>query len=186
MSAIFDQPKLDLLRADIARRARKSGLEGIAASFYFRQQTQHRTLLWYRLREAARSSFVRAVCDRLYLRSSRQSGLEILTSSLGGGVIMPHWGRIVLNAESIGSDLYVFHNVTIGDDYVSGKPTIGSDVFLGTGSTVIGKITVGDHVMVAAGSVVVDDVPTCSVVAGNPAKVVREIAPGRISEIIGY
>jgi serine acetyltransferase len=182
----FEPSKLALLREDIARRARKRGLDGTAAFFYFRQQTQNRTLLWYRLREAARSGFVRAVCDRLYLRSSRHSGLEILTSSIGGGLIMPHWGRIVLNAESIGSDLYVFHNVTIGDDYVSGKPTIGSDVFLGTGSTVIGKITVGDHAMVAAGSVVVHDVPACTVVAGNPAKIVRKIGPGRITEIIGY
>lgn len=99
---------------------------------------------------------------------------------------MPHWGRIILNGESIGSDLYVFHNVTVGDDYVSGKPTIGADVFLGAGSTIIGRITVGDHVMVAAGSVVIHDVPACTLVAGNPAKVVREISPGRISEIIGY
>lgn len=123
---------------------------------------------------------------RLYLRSARRTGLEILTPSLGGGVIMPHWGRIILNAESIGDDLYVFHNVTIGNDYRTGRPVIGSDVFIGTGATLVGGITVGDHVVVAAGSVVVKDVPSCSLVAGNPARVARSIPPDEIRQLIGY
>ena len=76
--------------------------------------------------------------------------------------------------------------MTVGDDYVSGKPVIGSGVFIGTGSTVIGQITVGDHAMIAAGSVVVHDVPSCTIVAGNPARVVRAIDAGRIAQIIGY
>ena len=183
---IFSEDGIALLRRDVRRRACKHGLRGAAAWRLFCQQPQNRTLLWCRLRDAARSSVLRVFCGRLYLRSSRRSGLEILTPSLGGGVILPHWGRIILNAGSIGSDLYVFHNVTVGDDYVSGKPVIGSGVFIGTGSTVIGQITVGDHAMIAAGSVVVHDVPSCTIVAGNPARVVRAIDAGRIEQIIGY
>lgn len=183
---IFDQTKLGLLRADVERRARKSGLHGHAAWRFFRAEPQNRTLAWHRLAEAARWNLPRVLCRRLYLRSSRRSGLEILAPDLGGGVILPHWGRIILNAASIGADLYAFHNVTVGHDYTRGRPRIGNDVFLGAGSVVLGDITVGDHVMVAAGTVVVGDVPSCTVVAGNPARIVRNIEAGEISRMIGY
>lgn len=183
---IFDSDRLRLLDEDIARRARKRGLTGRAAWRLFWSEPQNRTLAFYRWSEAARLLPFRVLFGRLYLRSSRRTGLEILTPELGGGVIMPHWGRIILNARSIGSDLYVFHNVTIGNDYSSGCPVIGSDVFIGTGASVLGGITIGDHVVIAAGSVVVKDVPACSLVAGNPARVAKSIAPDEITRMIGY
>ncbi len=183
---IFDPAKIRLLDADVARRARKRGLSGRAAWRLFWSEPQNRTLAFYRWSDAARLRPCRMFLRRLYLRSSRRTGLEILVPELGGGVIMPHWGRIILNARSIGSDLYVFHNVTIGNDYASGRPVIGSDVFIGTGAALLGDITLGDHVIIAAGSVVVKDVPSCSLVAGNPARVAKSIAPDEITRMIGY
>ena len=53
-------------------------------------------------------------------------------------------------------------------------PTLGNNVMVGAGATLLGNINVGDDVKVAAGSVVVHDVPSCTTVAGVPAKVVRE------------
>lgn len=49
---------------------------------------------------------------------------------------------------------------------------IGSNVFLGTGSILLGDIRIGDNVIVAAGSVVNRDIPSNSVVAGSPARVI--------------
>jgi len=183
---IFDPVKLDLLRADVERRARRRGLTGTAAWRLFWAEPQNRTLAWHRWSEAAYSSALRALCHRLYLRSSRRSGLEILTSDLGGGVILLHWGRIILNAASIGRDFCVCHGVTIGNDFVTGRPRIGSEVLLGAGSIVIGNISVGDNVIVAAGSVVVSDIPSSSLVAGNPARVLRTLGPGEARRRIGY
>jgi acetyltransferase-like isoleucine patch superfamily enzyme len=40
--------------------------------------------------------------------------------------------------------------------------------------------------VVGAGSVVLEDVPACSMVAGNPARVVRRIEPDHIARMIGY
>lgn len=176
---------LSALRADIERRCRRHSVTGWVARWrFFLAEPQYRTLFWWRLAsgEGAASGLFR----RLYLRSSRRSGLEINTRALGGGVIMPHWGRILLNAASIGRDLYVLHNVSVGDDYTTGRPVLGDDVFLGTGATVLGGVTIGDHVVVGAGSVVLRDVPSCSLVAGNPAKVLRQIDPDHISRMIGY
>lgn len=51
--------------------------------------------------------------------------------------------------------------------------TIGHDVWIGQGAFIKGGITVGDGAVVAAGAVVVKDVPSYSVVGGNPARVIR-------------
>jgi acetyltransferase-like isoleucine patch superfamily enzyme len=51
---------------------------------------------------------------------------------------------------------------------------IGDQVWLGTGAIVLPGVTIGSGAVVAAGSVVRSDVPARTVVAGNPARVVRE------------
>jgi acetyltransferase-like isoleucine patch superfamily enzyme len=44
---------------------------------------------------------------------------------------------------------------------------------IGSGSTILSKVTIGENALVGAGSVVTRDVPPNSVVAGNPARVMR-------------
>ncbi len=51
---------------------------------------------------------------------------------------------------------------------------IGESCFIGARSIIMPGVTVGDCCIVAAGSVVTRDVPDNCIVAGNPAKVVRE------------
>jgi len=50
---------------------------------------------------------------------------------------------------------------------------IGKSCFIGGGSIIMPGVTIGDGSVVGAGSVVTKDVPPASVVAGNPAKVIR-------------
>lgn len=55
------------------------------------------------------------------------------------------------------------------------KPThIGRDCWLGHGAIILNGVTIGDGSIVAAGSVVLRDVPPGVIVAGNPARVIRE------------
>ena len=56
----------------------------------------------------------------------------------------------------------------------SGPVTIGDQVWIGTGATVLAGVTIGDGAVIAAGSVVAAAVPGQTLVAGNPARVVRE------------
>jgi UDP-2-acetamido-3-amino-2,3-dideoxy-glucuronate N-acetyltransferase len=46
---------------------------------------------------------------------------------------------------------------------------------IGSGSTVLGNITIGENAIVGAGSLVTRDVPANTIVAGNPARVLRTI-----------
>lgn len=55
------------------------------------------------------------------------------------------------------------------------RPVIGDNVEIGANVTIIGGVTIGDSAVIAAGCVVVKDVPSGSVVAGNPARVIRTI-----------
>jgi len=57
-----------------------------------------------------------------------------------------------------------------------GKPvTIGSDVWIGGKAIICPGVSVGDRSVIGAGSVVTKDVPPGVVVAGNPAKVIRNL-----------
>lgn len=53
---------------------------------------------------------------------------------------------------------------------------IGNDVLIGCMSIVLKGVTIGDGAVIGAGSVVTKNVPPYTIVAGNPAKVIREIA----------
>jgi acetyltransferase-like isoleucine patch superfamily enzyme len=48
---------------------------------------------------------------------------------------------------------------------------------IGTGSTILCGITIGEDAIVGAGSVVTRDVPPRTIVAGNPAHILRERGP---------
>lgn len=53
-----------------------------------------------------------------------------------------------------------------------GKVKIGNRCFIGWGSIVLPGVTIGDDVIVGAGTVVSKDIPSDSVVVGNPAKII--------------
>lgn len=176
----------DNLHRDFERFARGSTLAGRAEQRWaYWTSPQYRTLLFYRLWRTINLPVIRWLLYQCYRRCSLRSGIE-LSAPIGGGVVLPHWGRIVIDAQSTGQDLYCLHNVTVGTDFATGRPTIGNDVFIGTGAIVIGNIRIGDHVVIAAGSLVRADVPACSLVAGNPARVIRSITPDTIHAMTNY
>lgn len=62
---------------------------------------------------------------------------------------------------------------SIDDLPTKGDIIVGNDVWFGYDSLVKGGVTIGDGAIVASRAVVVKDVPAYSIVAGNPAKVVK-------------
>lgn len=53
--------------------------------------------------------------------------------------------------------------------------TIGNNVWIGGNSVICPGVTIGDNAVIGAGSVVTKDIPSWSVAAGNPCRVIREI-----------
>jgi acetyltransferase-like isoleucine patch superfamily enzyme len=62
-------------------------------------------------------------------------------------------------------------------DWKVERTTIKKGASLGSGVTILSNVTVGENAIVGAGSVVTKDVPANSIVAGNPAKFLRQIEP---------
>ena len=64
-------------------------------------------------------------------------------------------------------------------DWKVEKTVVKKGASIGSGATILSKVTIGEHAIVGAGSVVTKDVPPNSIVAGNPARVLRTLAGER-------
>lgn len=56
--------------------------------------------------------------------------------------------------------------------------TIGNNVWIGGGATILPGITIGNNVVIGAGSVVTKNISGNSVAAGNPARIIKHLTPG--------
>ncbi|MFN8556418.1 MAG: serine acetyltransferase [Dehalococcoidia bacterium] len=95
---------------------------------------------------------------------------------LGPGLYLPHGNVVVDGMVRIGRHCVLAPWVTIGVNGSVAGPTIGDNVFVGTGAKLLGGIRVGSNVRVGANAVVLNDVPDGATVVGMPAQVVRVAA----------
>jgi acetyltransferase-like isoleucine patch superfamily enzyme len=90
---------------------------------------------------------------------------------IGNDVMLAaHVGIIARDAHTFDQIGVTMFDSQRGDQY---KVVIEDDVWIGFGAILLSGIRIGRGAIVAAGAVVRDDVPRYSIVAGNPAKVVR-------------
>lgn len=111
------------------------------------------------------------IADGVYLRILIGAELPP-TVRCGPGLILAHRGQgVILHPRVvIGADARIYQRVTIGITEAGGVPTLGDDVYVGAGASILGGITVGDGSRIGAGAVVVKhDVPPHSVAMGVPA-----------------
>lgn len=108
------------------------------------------------------------------------NGIEIYSvTTIGPGLFLPHASGTVIGAFSIGSNATIYHHVTLGGKRlemgIGGRPTIGDNVVIGAGATILGEISVGDNAVVCANSLVLESVEGGQVVIGVPA--IRKVKP---------
>ena len=99
-------------------------------------------------------------------------------TEIGEGFYIGHSGRLIIHPEAkLGKNINVGTGVTIGYENRGerkGAPTIEGDCWIGTNSVVVGKINIGKDVMIAPLTFVNFDVPSHSIVIGNPAKIIHK------------
>ena len=93
-------------------------------------------------------------------------------TQIGDGLYIGHPWCITINPRAIiGKNCNIHKGVTIGQENRGdrkGVPVIGDCVWIGVNATIVGKITIGNDVLIAPNSFVNRDVPSHSVVFGNP------------------
>lgn len=137
----------------------------------------------YRVGHALRGWRVPGVPGLLARVAQHLYGVDIHPAAqIGPGLVLVHgFGTVVGSAVRIAGDCVLFHGVTLGDrgsEWVGtrredGHPTVGRGCIFGCGAAVLGPVTIGDNCVIGANSVVNRDVPSDSVAAGLPAKVVN-------------
>ena len=104
-------------------------------------------------------------------------GFTIPINVCGPGLSIAHYGTIVVSQHaSIGANCRLHVGVNIGaNGGGNDAPVIGNNVYIGPGTIIFGKVTIADNISIGANSTVNKSFNEKNVViAGTPAKVVRE------------
>lgn len=152
----------DFFNADIKRYGEKGANRYVKKLLkYFRKAQSSKNLFisrYYRLR-------YRLLCNK--------HGIEISSKTkIGKGLYIGHAYNITINEKAeIGENCNIHKGIVIGQTNrgeKKGVPKIGNSVWIGINTAIVGNINIGDDVLIAPNSFVNTDVPSHSVVFGNP------------------
>lgn len=170
----------NVIKADLYRYGGLKGVKGFITgwfipgfryTFFLRKSAKHSKL-----------SFL-GILYRLLLRRYRfKYGFEIdPKAQIGEGFYLTtHCGPVIIGPAMIGKNCNIAHSVTIGRGITGkrkGRPTIEDHVWIGTGSVIVGKVNIGRNVLIAPNSFVNFDVPSNSLVIGNPGQIIARENP---------
>lgn len=105
-------------------------------------------------------------------RIGRYSSIQAskgLTVKIGNKCAISHFVMIYTQNLKSTQDFSTSHTLSIGNVIVGDYCWIGAHVFIKEG------VTIGNNVVVGANSVVTKDIPSFTVVAGTPAKIIKKI-----------
>ena len=120
-----------------------------------------------------------------------QRGTEILSAQIGDFCSIGtncHIGMYEHPTDNISTSSRLYLKMLAAKDYYNDIPTpaiIGSDVWVGSNSTILGGVQIGDGAIIGAGAVVTKDVPPYAIVGGVPAKIIRyRFSQEKIAELL--
>lgn len=137
---------------------------------------QVKYLKFYRKAQIARGTIFFGFYMRRLVKFSYKTGILLFENlNIPKGLIIGHPGTIIINSQAkFGGNIMLTHGVTIGRDIRgkrAGSPKFGQNICIRCNSTVVGGITIGDDVLIAPNTFVNFDVPSHSIVIGNPATI---------------
>lgn len=95
--------------------------------------------------------------------------------TIGNGLLTGKWVTITDNSHGDTELATLQVQPTHRPVLSKGAVAIGNNVWIGEKATILPNVTIGDSAVVAANSVVTKDVPPFCVVAGNPARIIRQL-----------
>lgn len=113
------------------------------------------------------------ICKFRYVIMGQKLGFSIGFNTFGPGLSIAHYGVLVVHGNArIGKNCRIHEGVTIGATGGStDAPSIGDNVFIGSGSKILGNISIADNVAIGANAVVVKSITESGTTwAGVPAK----------------
>ena len=140
--------------------------------------------VWLRLFHTAlrRAQYAKNPAERrlysaLFSLLRRQQHMLIWPQTkIGRGFCMIHaFGAGINSAAVLGDNVTVHQFVAIGQENRGkrkGAPILGNRVWVGPGAVVVGRVRIGDDVLIAPNSYVNCDVPSHSIVMGNPCRII--------------
>ena len=150
----------------------------------FMFQHRLRYMVYFRIAQKTRFKPLKLFCEFKLFRLCRKFGIEIKTATkIGKGFVMCHPYNITISPDAVlGNNVNIMKGATIGKSAGKkpGAPHLGDCVYVGLNATVLGGIHIGDDVVIAPNTFVNQDVPSHSIVVGNPCKIIpKENATGQ-------
>jgi serine O-acetyltransferase len=167
---------LKVIRADLYRYVpRPYSLTALTQGF---RSQGFRYLFFKRVKDHYGAGHIIGFMASLFVRRYMYKYGFQIGGSIGEGFYIGHFGTIVVSTLAvIGKNCNIAHGVTVGAarrGSLQGAPAIGNYVWMGTNAVIVGKITIGDDVLIAPGAYVNKDIPSHSIVIGNPAQVIAK------------
>ena len=129
---------------------------------------------YYKNCEGMKNRILRMWYGRRFRKLGLRLGYSIGEDVFGYGLVIPHYGTIVVGGTNSVGNYATIHTLTCIAD---GHSIIGDSFDFATGSIISKHVIIGDSVSTCANSTITTDVPSHSLVAGSPAKVVRTNYP---------
>jgi acetyltransferase-like isoleucine patch superfamily enzyme len=119
----------------------------------------------------------------LQLTKLRMAGVVIGENTMisMGAKIDTHRGKVIIgNNCLITAGVFILSHDGASrmidmDDLGNGEVVIGNNVFIGVNSVILKNVKIGDNSVIGAGSVINKDVPPCSLVVGNPGRIIKTL-----------
>ena len=123
-----------------------------------------------------------AVYFLLYKFSEALSGIRISSESeIGPGLVVHNFSGILIHGR-LGRNCMIVQGAQLisrADGNNAGWPTLGDNVFVGSGAKVVGNVHIGNNVRIGANAVVSRDVPDNARVAPPESRIIPRPGPGR-------